>query len=70
MQKVYGDECLPNTTINEWFKRSKEGQEDLNDNKRSGWPRSAVNKENVEIVREFIEKVRSKGPDGQCYVLS
>ena len=56
MQKVYGDGCLSLHTIYEWFKRSKEGREDLNDDQRSGQPRSAVNKENIEIVLEFIKK--------------
>ena len=55
MQKNYGDECVSRSTIYEWFKRFiLEGQEDLNDDERSGRPRSAVNEENVEIVREFI----------------
>ena len=56
MHKVYGDECLSRLTIHEWFKRFKEGQEDLNDDERSGRPRSALNKENVGIVRIFMKK--------------
>ena len=40
MQKVYGDE---------WLKQFKEGQEDSNDDERSGRPRSSVNEESVEI---------------------
>ena len=73
MRKVYGDECLFRSTIYEWFKRFKEGREDLNDDERSGRPRSAMNVKNVGIVCEFIKKsrnFRSKGPNGQCCVLS
>ena len=43
-------------TIYKWFKWRKEGREDLNNDERSAWPRSAVNEENVEIVGEFIKK--------------
>ena len=44
IQKVYGE------------KRFGESREDLNDDERSGRPRSAVNEENAEIVREFIKR--------------
>ena len=56
MQKVYDDECLSRPTIYEWFKRFQEGRRDLNGDERSGRTKSAVNEENVEILREFIEK--------------
>ena len=56
MQKVDRDKCLSRPTICEWFKRLKEGREDLNYDKRSGRPRSAVNGWDVEIVCEIIKK--------------
>ena len=56
VQKVYGDECLSRRTIYKRFKRFKEGREDLNDDKCSNRPKSAVNEENVKIVPEFIKK--------------
>ena len=43
MQKVYGDKCLFRPTIYKWLKRFNEGREDLNDDKRSGRLRYAVN---------------------------
>ena len=52
MQKVYGDEFYPAPLR---FKRFKGDQEDFNDDKHSGRPRSVVGKEKVEIVREFIK---------------
>ena len=55
LHKVYRDECLARSTIYEWFKRFKEGWEDLND-ECLGRPRSALNEENVKIVRKFIKK--------------
>ena len=36
---VYGDECLSRLTIYEWFKRLKEGREDLSDDELSIIPR-------------------------------
>ena len=50
IQKVYGDEYLSRPTIEKWFKRFKNGRGDLNDDEPSGWPISAVNEENVEIL--------------------
>ena len=35
---------------------SKRGRENENDDERLGRPRSAVNKEKVEIVSEFVKK--------------
>ena len=49
MKKVYGDECLSRSRI-------QEGWEALEDDERSGRPRNVVNKENAEIVSEFIRK--------------
>ena len=73
MQNVYGNECLCRSIIYEWFKWLEEGLEDLNDDECSGRLRSAVNEENVEIVRGFIKKsrnLRSEGPKGQWFILS
>jgi len=32
LKKVYGDECLSRTQVFEWFKRFKEGREEIGDN--------------------------------------
>ena len=31
LKKFYGDECLPRTQVFEWFKRFKEGREEIGD---------------------------------------
>ena len=56
MKNAYGDDCLSRSRIHEWFKRFQERREALEDDERSGRPRNVVNKENAEIVREFIRK--------------
>ena len=55
MQQVYGSGCLSHATINEWFRRFKDGREHLTDDERSGRPREAVNEINIEKVRQFIK---------------
>jgi hypothetical protein len=34
--KVYGDYCLYRTQVFEWFKRFKEGREEIRDDQRPG----------------------------------
>ena len=43
MQQVYGSDGLSRATINQWFRRFKDGREHLTDDERSGRPREAVN---------------------------
>ena len=38
LKRVYGDECLSRTQVFEWFKRFKEGSEEIGDDQRSGYP--------------------------------
>lgn len=53
--RKHDDDCLSRSRIYEWFKRFKEGREDLQD-ERSGRRKDVVNEKNAEIVREFIKK--------------
>lgn len=53
--RKHDDDCLSRSRIYEWFKRFKEGREDLQD-ERSGRQKDVVNEKNAEIVREFIKK--------------
>lgn len=53
--RKHDDDCLSRSRIYEWFKRFKEGREDLQD-ERSGQRKDVVNEKNAEIVREFIKK--------------
>lgn len=53
--RKHDDDCLSRSRIYEWFKRFKEGREDLQD-ERSGRRKDVVNEKHAEIVREFIKK--------------
>ena len=53
MKKVYGDNCLSRSRIQEWYKRFQEGQEALEDDGRSGRQRNVVNEEIAKLVREL-----------------
>ena len=55
MQQIYGSDCLSRATINEWFRRFKDGRGHLTDDEGSGRPREAVNESNIEKVRQFIK---------------
>ena len=39
----YGDQCLSRTQVFEWFKKFKEGREDVGDDPKSGRPSTAKN---------------------------
>ena len=56
MKKVYGDDCLSRSRIQEWFERFQEGRRALEDDEISDRPRNVVNEENAKTVREFIIK--------------
>jgi len=38
LKKVYGDECLSRTQDFDWFKRFKEGREEIGDDQRPDRP--------------------------------
>ena len=51
MKKVCGDDCLSRSRIHEWFKRFQEGREALEDDERSGQPKTGVKEKNPQTVR-------------------
>jgi transposase len=53
LQTVYGDEALSRSSESEWFKRFKDGREDLQDNPRSGRPSTSRNADIIANVREM-----------------
>ncbi|XP_031618286.1 protein GVQW3-like [Contarinia nasturtii] len=55
LQQAYGRDCLSRSRVHEWFKRFKSGRETLNDDKRSGRPKSGISAKNIKKVREFIK---------------
>ena len=56
LQEVYGDDTMSRTRLFEWYRRFKEGREEVEDDHMSGRPSSSRTDENVERVRQ---KVRS-----------
>ena len=55
LQNAYGNDCLSCTQVYEWFRRFKSGRETLDDDERSGHPRTGFSVENIKKVREFIK---------------
>ena len=54
LTEVYGDQCLSRTQVFEWFKKFKEGREDVGDDPKSGRPSTAKTQENVEKVARIV----------------
>ena len=57
LQSVYGDDCLCRTTVFEWYKRFKEGREDVEDDERPGRP--VTSKTDLNIIST---STRAKNP--------
>ena len=56
LQLVYGDECLLCTQVFEWFKRFKNGREEIDDHPRPGRPCSSKTGANIEKVDKIIRE--------------
>ena len=56
LKKVYGDECLSRTQVFEWFKRFKEGREEIWDDQRSSRPSTSKTDANIEKVGEIVQQ--------------
>jgi len=56
LKKVYGDECLSRTQDFEWFKRFKEGREEIGDDQRPGHPSTSKTDANIEKVGEIVQQ--------------
>jgi len=54
LKKVYGDECLSRTQVFEWFKRFKEGREEIGDDQRPRRPSTSKTDANIEKVGEIV----------------
>lgn len=54
LTEIYGDQCLSRTQVFEWFKKFKEGREDVGDDPKSGRPSTARTRENVEKVARIV----------------
>jgi len=58
LMKVYGDEFLSRTRVFEWFKRFKEGREEIGDDQRPGRPSTSKTDANIEKVGEIVRQNR------------
>ena len=56
LKKVYGDKCLSRTQVFGWFKRFKEGREEIGDNQRHGCPSTSKIDANIEKVGEIVQQ--------------
>ena len=54
LKKVYGDECLSCTQVFEWFKRFKEGREQVGDDQRPSHPSTSKIDASIEKVGEIV----------------
>jgi hypothetical protein len=52
---AYGEECFSRTSVFEWHKRFKEGQESLQD-EREGCPSTSRTKEWMEVIQNWLTK--------------
>jgi len=57
-KKVYGDECLSHTQVFEWFKRIKEGREEIRDDQRPSRPSTSQTDANIKKVGEIVPQNR------------
>ncbi|EGI63424.1 FLJ37770-like protein [Acromyrmex echinatior] len=55
MKQVYGDNCVARASVYEWYTRFKNGREDINDDAHTGRPKSTINENSIEVVRNFIK---------------
>ncbi|GFT52210.1 protein GVQW3 [Trichonephila clavipes] len=58
LKEVYGSECLSRARVFEWFKRFKDGRQDVEDDSRPGRPSTSKTDENVEKVASLIRSDR------------
>jgi len=58
LKKVYSDKCLSCTQVFEWFKRFKEGREEIGHDQRHGRPSTPKTDANIEKVGEIVRQNR------------
>jgi hypothetical protein len=58
LRTVNGDEVLNRSSVSEWFKRFKDGREDLQDDASNGCPSTYRNADTISNVREMVIRDR------------
>ena len=75
LTEAYGEDCMSRARLFEWHERFSEGRESLKDDDHPGRPRTDVTDDNIEKVRDVIQKDRRLGVravaeevnlDGKC----
>ena len=56
LKNVYGDECLSCTQVFEWFKRFKEGKEEIKDDQHPSRPNTSKTDASIEKVGEIVQQ--------------
>jgi hypothetical protein len=56
--EAYEGETMKKSGVSDWYKRFKEGREYVEDDERSGHPRSHITAENVEGLRNLVHSDR------------
>jgi len=56
LKKVYGDECLSCNQVFEWFKRFKEGREEIGHDQRPRLPSTSKTDADIEKVDEIVRQ--------------
>ena len=51
---AFGESTMSKTRVYEWYKRFKEGREDVEDDDRPGRPSTSITDDNVEQVKKMI----------------
>ncbi|GBN17328.1 Putative uncharacterized protein FLJ37770 [Araneus ventricosus] len=52
--KVYGEDAVSKRCVFEWFKRFRDGKENVKDDPRSGRPPTSTTPDNIERVRRML----------------
>jgi len=58
LQRAYGSVCMSASSVRRWVKHFKDGSKSIQDEPRSGRPRTASTKHNKERVDEIIQDER------------
>jgi len=58
LEQVYGDNAPKKSTTYKWISRFRSGRNEIEDEPRSGRPSTSVCEENIDAVRDMIEKDR------------
>jgi predicted HTH transcriptional regulator len=54
LKSLYSEECLSRTSVFEWNKRFKGGQESLHDDEQKGCPSTSRTEESTEVIPECL----------------